>query len=106
MPSRFAELREDVTDALEGVRAERRQLAYELVAESRTCSTRREARRAMRARLRDLRDDGKLRLDPATIFAIIQLAIAVWKLFREMGWLEESTAATVAEEVETLNDDD
>lgn len=100
MAGTFEDMREDVRDALEAVRGPRRRLVYEVVADNRNCSTRREARRAMRGQLR------KLGFDPTIVFLLLQLAVAIWKLMREMGWLDEATPETVAAEVEAMVDDD
>lgn len=94
---------EDVRDLLEDVRGPQRSLAAELVAECRTCTTRREVRRTLRSRVRELREEGGLRLDPATILLVIQLAIAVWKLIKELRQLNDATPETVLKRMEALD---
>jgi len=77
-----------------------RRLAYELVTECRDCAFAWQCRLKMGARLRDLEENGSTRFDPYTIILIIQLAIAVWRFVKEMGWLSEATTEAIVAEVE------
>lgn len=92
--ARIRERREDLASAPQ------RRLAYELVTECRDCAFAWQCRRKMGARLRDLEEAGQTRLDPYTIVLIIQLAIAVWRFVKEMGWLSGITTEAIVEEVE------
>ena len=94
-------IRERIRHRVRNMRAERRQLAYELVAECRDCQTEQEAENVLGSRLDELRDNGSLRFGLLEIIAIVQLCLKIWAWMKEQGWLEDATPSTVKAAVES-----
>lgn len=75
----------------------RLQLAIDLASRCRECNTRRQVRRRVASLLQEQQEVGSVRFDPLLVLAFIEVVIAIWKLLRESGILQDATPQSISQ---------
>ena len=94
--------RRDVEKKLRRTRGRFRRVAIELALECRDCESEEIVWEKASAILSDREDSGRVRFNPMIVVMIIQAAVAIWKLLKEMGVLNRATVKSTTEMVDEI----